>query len=203
MHCFRSAASVDNRPYEVYHFGSIFVAHLIGQALVVAEVCEDAITQALGPSVDLSIWIPKTDGGKWPIGQRPLQLPTCLRRLFGSTLMNIVGPAIEPKFSEHQTAIRGGSCGPNITAVFQQLRSNQGANCGPLHQLWHQVLGKAADACTTIAESASTASLQHQTIAVLADQSKAFERLSIRWVKLVMSRWKISPVDHSGTPLPH
>eukprot|EP00959_Pyramimonas_sp_CCMP1952_P168385 3518431-Pyramimonas_sp.AAC.1 len=45
---------------------------------------------------------------------RPLQLPTCLRRLHGATIADHLGPVIEPRLSPNQAAKRGGQCGPNI-----------------------------------------------------------------------------------------
>eukprot|EP00972_Heterocapsa_arctica_P025629 3771604-Heterocapsa_arctica.AAC.1 len=75
----------------------------------------------LGPNDDLLLWIPKKPGILTTDNQRPLQLPSTKRRLFGSTVMDEVGPLMEPEFSEHQTAIRGGSCGPNIRKAFTHL----------------------------------------------------------------------------------
>eukprot|EP00959_Pyramimonas_sp_CCMP1952_P054276 1135214-Pyramimonas_sp.AAC.1 len=43
---------------------------------------------------------------------RPLQLPTCMRRLYGASLADLIGPV---------AAKRGGQRGPNITKVTQHL----------------------------------------------------------------------------------
>ena len=76
---------------------------------------------SIGPSRDLLIWIPKKEGADLPAGQRPLQLPSCLRRVFGGCLIGIVGPAIEPGFTRDQSAIKGGSCARNIGLAYQHL----------------------------------------------------------------------------------
>eukprot|EP00959_Pyramimonas_sp_CCMP1952_P327807 6862934-Pyramimonas_sp.AAC.1 len=54
---------------------------------------------------------------------RPLQLPTCIRRLCGASLADLIGPAVEPLLSPNQAAKRGGQCGPNITKVTGHLSS--------------------------------------------------------------------------------
>eukprot|EP00959_Pyramimonas_sp_CCMP1952_P437013 9150192-Pyramimonas_sp.AAC.1 len=54
---------------------------------------------------------------------RLLQLPTCMRRLFGASLADLMGPAVEPLLSPNQAAERGGQCGPNIAKVTQHLGS--------------------------------------------------------------------------------
>eukprot|EP00959_Pyramimonas_sp_CCMP1952_P110580 2313272-Pyramimonas_sp.AAC.1 len=52
---------------------------------------------------------------------RPLQLPTCIRRLYGASLADLIGPVVEPLLSPNRAAKRGGQCGPNITTVTQHL----------------------------------------------------------------------------------
>ena len=104
--CGGSAPGVDNRPYEVYHHGVSFVATLIGQAFHIADLPQLDVAQTLGPSIDLGVWIPKKEGADTTSGQRPLQLPSYLRRIFGGCIMAVVGPAVEPLLSAHQSAIR-------------------------------------------------------------------------------------------------
>ena len=79
------------------------------------------VIRVLGPATDLLVWIPKKDGVETAAGQGPLQLPSTLRRIFGSCLMDIVGPLIEPHLSADQSAVKGGSCARNITLAYQHL----------------------------------------------------------------------------------
>ena len=78
-----SAPGVDGEPYEVYHLGARFIACLLGQALIAAGLGDGELDAALGPSVDLLVWIPKNADSEVPNDLRPLQLPSCVRRLFG------------------------------------------------------------------------------------------------------------------------
>ena len=121
--CGGSAAGIDGRPYEVYHHGLAFTSFLLGQAFHATHAGDITCAAILGPHTDLGVWIPKKDGADTPAGQRPLQLPSTLRRTFGAVLMDIVGPIVEPRFSRHQAAVRGGSCGPNIILTFHHLAS--------------------------------------------------------------------------------
>ena len=77
-----SAPGVDGEPYDVYHVGSRFVAALLAQGTFAADMSDGLLEMVLGPSVDLLVWIPKQPGAEWPNDLRPLQLPTCFRRLF-------------------------------------------------------------------------------------------------------------------------
>eukprot|EP00969_Alexandrium_andersonii_P361354 15457364-Alexandrium_andersonii.AAC.1 len=60
--------------------------------------------ELLGPSVDILIWIPKVLLPEWPAQLRPLQIPTCFRRLVGAMLADAAGPVVEPLLSSFQTA---------------------------------------------------------------------------------------------------
>ena len=106
-----SAPRHDGIPYEVFHHGSAFVACLLGQAFYAAQVSNADIEKVLGPSIDILVWILKNKGGERPTDMRPLQLPTCFRRLFGAALASVVGPAVEPHMCDDQAAKAGGSCG--------------------------------------------------------------------------------------------
>ena len=77
---------------------------LIGQAFhaLVDESLD--IAGSLGPSHDVLIRIPKKEVDT-AAGQRSLQLPSCLRRVFGACLMGIVDPAVETGFKRDQSAI--------------------------------------------------------------------------------------------------
>ena len=103
--------------------------------------------------------------------------------------MAVVGPLVEPGFSDDQAAIRGGSCGRNITLAVEHLASwDSGEDRAPT-ALWREVLGEIAEPCLALAEAADTPSLANIPADVFADQSKAFERLSIPWLTLVMEGW--------------
>ena len=118
-----SAAGLDGRPYEIYHHGVAFSTFLESQAFHAAALGRTSCVEVLGPNEDLSVWIPKKEGADTPASQRPLQLPITLRRIFGAALMDIISPVIEPMPSEHQAAICGGSCGPNIATTLRHLES--------------------------------------------------------------------------------
>ena len=116
-----SAPGVDGEPYELYHPGANFVAHLLAQAHYAADFSGPALRTVLGPNVDLLIWIPKKLNAEATSDWRPLQLPSCFRRLYGTAVVDVAAPIIEPRLSIHQSAIRGGSCGRNVSQVFAHL----------------------------------------------------------------------------------
>ena len=68
-------------PYEVLSQGAHFVAELLYRAFEAAAHSSAALRETLGVAVDLLVWIPKAEGDIAVAAQRPLQLPTCLRRL--------------------------------------------------------------------------------------------------------------------------
>ena len=79
-----SAAGLDGRPYEIYHHGVAFTTFLVGHAFHAAALGRTSCVEVLGPNGDLSVWIPKKEGADTPAGQRPLQLPITLRKIFGA-----------------------------------------------------------------------------------------------------------------------
>jgi len=87
-----SAPGEDGIPYELYHWGVSFVACLLREAVCMADDDVDGLQELLGPAVDLLVWIPKPDAGKGPSALRPLQLPTCIRRLYGAVITCLLGP---------------------------------------------------------------------------------------------------------------
>ena len=99
---------MDGIPYELYHWGALFFAALVAQGLWVAADGEGDICMIIGPSVDLLMWIPKPDTTPGPDALRPLQLLTCMRRLCGSLVMNLVRPYVEPMRTDDQAAKKGG-----------------------------------------------------------------------------------------------
>ena len=74
---------------------------LLGQAHHTADYSDLALVRVLGPALDLLVWIPKVDLALAASDWRPLQLPTCWQRLFGSSLIDIVQPVVEPLLSPH------------------------------------------------------------------------------------------------------
>ena len=96
-----SAPGVDGEPYEAYHPGARFVACLLAQAWHAAQRDPAKLERVLGPSVDLLVWILKIPDAERPNDLRPLQLPTCFRRLFGASLADLLGPIVEPQLSLH------------------------------------------------------------------------------------------------------
>ena len=173
-----SVAGLDGRPYEIYHHGVAFTTFLVGQAFHVAALGRTTCVEVLGPNEDLSVWISKKEGADTPAGQRPLQLPITLRRIFGSALMDIIGPVIEPMLSMHQAAKRGGSCGPNVTTAFRHLESLGHQPPAAPSNLWKGILVEAADPCDTVCLGCDDPALARMPAATLADQSKAFVALA-------------------------
>ena len=123
-----SAPGIDNEPYELYHVGAPFVAALLGQASLAMDVSDAAVREACGATVDLLL--SKCASPQAAGDTRPLQLPTCFRRLTGAALAGIVGPVIEPLLPPRQAAVRGGHGGPNILAAFRHLLRDRWSN-GP------------------------------------------------------------------------
>ena len=89
-----------------------FVSCLLGQAAYAAEVGPAALATVLGPSEDLLVWILKHAAAQGTGEMRPLQLPTCLRRLFGAMIASEVGPLVEPLLCADQAARVGGTAAP-------------------------------------------------------------------------------------------
>eukprot|EP00975_Prorocentrum_lima_P004892 1066295-Prorocentrum_lima.AAC.1 len=77
--------------------------------------------RVLGPAEDLLAWIPKEDGPPRASNQRPLQLPSTIRRLFAAGWAGIIGPIVEPRLTPEQAAKAGGSCGPHVREAYRHL----------------------------------------------------------------------------------
>ena len=137
-----SAPGYNGVPYEAYHQGVELVTEALSLAVLAAHHDPAVLDVMLGPNVDLLLWIPKKAGADRPDGQRPLQLPTCFRRLFGSVLTAMVAPTIEPRFSEWQASVRGGSCARNISRAFEHLAGYDEPVHAPRGTLWRDVLGE-------------------------------------------------------------
>ena len=195
-----SAPGRDGIPNETFHHGIMFVSCFIGQAFYAAQISNTAIERVLGPSIDILVWILKGKGGERPSDMRPLQFPTCFRRLFGVALASVVGPAVERHLCNDQAAKAGGSCGPNIRRAYQHLEAG-------LHHprsagsLWFNMLGDSQDSMDSfieqhlqeceelIAANRTVGPLTREAAILFADQRQAFERLSIRWFKEVLAGW--------------
>ena len=95
---------------------------------------------------DLLVWIPKGEGVGTVDDQRPLQLPTTTKRLFGAVLLAGVGKAMEDALSPHQAARHRGDCGPNVRKVYAHLAGGDrpGRALVAEPRLWAGVLGEAA-----------------------------------------------------------
>ena len=196
-----SAPGQDGIPYEVLHHGCAFVSCLLGQAFHAARTSNTNIEEALGPSIDVLVWILKNKDGERPTDMRPLQLPTCIRRLFGAALASVVGPVVEPLMCDDQAAKAGGSCGPNIRRAYQHLEANMGepGDAGPL---WHDMIGSCSASLDAFIEQhllecgehaqpiSSSERLEREAAVLLADQKQAFERLSIGWFRKVLDGWR-------------
>ena len=66
-----SAPGLDNRPYEVYHYGVVMVAAYISSLQKLAHRAPILLKTALGPNSELRVWIPKKLGADRALGQRP------------------------------------------------------------------------------------------------------------------------------------
>ena len=187
-----AAPGADQEPYEVYHYGVDFVASLLAQAFHATDTEGGDPDGALGPSVDLLIWIPKASGTQPADGMRGLQLPSCMRRHFGAGLVGEAAPPLEASFSHLQAGVSGRNCGGNIRQAFQHLGSAHQEPAGsPLGALWDQVLGPAGGACARLTDSIVEGPLRTIAAVVAADQSKAFERLSHSWLRFVLDGWRM------------
>ena len=185
-----SAPGHNGVPYEAYHQCVELVTEALSLAVLAAHHDPAVLDVMLGPNVDLLLWIPKKAGADRTDGQRPLQLPTCLRRLFGSVITGMVAPQVEPKFSEWQASVKGGSCAGNISGAFEHLGGFDEPGCHPRGALWSGVLGEAAEGAEAACAQADRAGLRTCPAVVLADQSKAFERMGMAWLRKVMQGWR-------------
>ena len=129
-----SAPGADGEPYEVDHLGARFVARLLGQALRAAAIGEAELGAALGPSVDLLVWILKREGAEGTSAVRLLQSPSCFRRLFGMAIVSVAQPRVEPLLCRYQAGVAGGHCGPNIRRAFAHLASDPAPPPPPAHK---------------------------------------------------------------------
>ena len=186
-----AAPGADGIPYEALHFGASFVAELAGQA-VLASVCgAGAVREVLGGDPDLLVWIPKLEGIGGTDDQRPLNLPTTLKRVYGATLLAGTGEGLEECLSESQAARRHGDCAPNVRRVYDHL----GGGDRPWRpviadaDLWNAVLGPAAGAAARLCDRVdrgAPAPIRWAPAALLLDQSKAFERIGHWWLRAAL-----------------
>ena len=182
--------------------GAHLVSELLAQAFVAAGESAEMLRRAIGEAIDLLVWIPKAEGGPSVVAQRPLQLPTCLRRLFGAALAEAAGPTVEAGLSRAQAAKRGGSCGPNVRALFSHLerglwlprwlRRAAGPGRRPARPgLWDAVLGWAAGPVRDWCRRRAGDSRAEGAAAILSDQAQAFEAIGLAWLALVLRGWQL------------
>ena len=131
----------------------------------------------------------KKDAARTAEGLRPLQLPTCIRRLYGVIVVDLIGPPLEAAMSPHQAAVRDGTCGVNIRHAYQHLAGHREPHAPPPGLLWRAVLGDIAGACERVCQSAERGDISRTPATLLNDQSKAFERVSHSWMAKVMAGW--------------
>ena len=178
-----NAPGCDNCPYELYHYGASFFVSLVFWTLETVLV----------DWPDLLAWIPKFDGASTTLGTRPLQLPTCLRRLVGSVLVDLTGAEMESRLSADQAAVRGGDCLRNVAAVYDDL-AGRGTQAGADIPMWRGLFGRLAEPIGgAIHDASASDGCPEELAAVLADQSKAFERVAIWWLRRVLTRWGLGP----------
>ena len=86
---------------------------------------------------------------------------------------------MEARLSADQAAVRGGDCLRNVAAVYEHL-SGRGAQVGADIELWRDLLGTLAGPIDDdIPDANADDGCPGEPAAVLADQSKAFERVAI------------------------
>ena len=185
-----SATGHNGIPYEAYHQGVELATEALALAVFAAHHDPPVLDVMLDPNVDLLLWTPKKAGADRPDGQRRLQLPTCFRMLFGSFITLMVAPQVEPRFSEWQASVKGGTCAMNVISAFEHLAGLD----EPIHRspglLWRDVLDDAADSAEDAHARTGRPDLRASPAVVLADQSKAFERMGMAWLRRVMDGWK-------------
>ena len=188
-----SAPGLDGEPYEVYQPGARFIACLIAQAWYAADLAPEMVTTVLGPSIDLLVWIGKKIAAEVPNEMRPLQLPTCMHRLFGASLADRLGPVVEPRLSPDQAAKKGGQCGPNITRATSHLGAPP-APPRPPGEVWRLLLGRHYPVLERyVRRVAERLGPAPSTAALFCDQNKAFERVSLQWMAMLLSGWRLPP----------
>ena len=150
----------------------------------------------LGVAAELLIWIPKIRGSILRRKQRPLSLPSCLRRLFGAAAMRVLGPAVEPALDPAQAAVAGGSCARNIAKALAHLHDDHPRPATPLpHRPWacRVLFGRLSEAVLELCRriQGSPDGLLARTVAAfLLDQAKAFEMVSHRWLRRILRAWR-------------
>ena len=171
-----SAPGVDQEPYELYHYGVRFVAALLAQVFHAAGVDDGGhlLARVLGHSIDLLAWIPKGPGTQQADGVRGLQLPTCMRRLFGAVLVETAAPPVEACLTAQQAGIRGRHCGENVRRCFRHLAGARDGGPVLVGPLWEQVLGALADPCWEVVCGTEEGSLHDMPALLSEDQAKAF-----------------------------
>ena len=109
-----------------------------------------------------------------------------------------IGPIVESQLSPDQAAKRGGTCGPNIRTVVAHLGAPHRPSPPP-GASWELIMGRFAPVVDQyITDALQGTPVVRSTAVLFADQSKAFERLSLQWLALLLRCWGLPPwVQHS------
>ena len=129
---------------------------------------------------------------------RPLELPTCTQRLFGASVAEIAGPAVEP--GSHRTrrsseAATAGTASMPCSNTSMLRRTPTPRRAATL-VIWQKVFGPAGPGLRQAATAAWAPATKGSPAVLFADQSKAFERLSHVWLARVLRGWKM-PVGYA------
>ena len=206
-----SGVGADGTPYEAYHLHPQLVACLIGQAFLLLGTCGQELIQrrpcpgqphlldaVLGCSIDLLIWIPKEVGNFLVSAQRPLSLPTCLRRIFGGAGMRPIGPKMEPQLAPGQASKGGGACQDNILSSNKHVQRTLTVPPGQglPYTLWacQALFGELAQAVIQVCmeyHADAPEDIKWMAAVFLLDQAKAFEYLSHDWLRAVLAAWNL------------
>ena len=208
-----SGVGDDGVPYEALQLHPQLVACILAQGFYVLDRVGNAalstavdpasgrtnlLDRVLGPARELLLWIRKELGNLLVTAQRPLNLPRCIRRLFGAAGMQCIGPGLEPGLDPGQAAVAGGSCHRNIRQAFAHLR--QRPDEAPADRFaycdWacRVLFGDATDAvlaaCRQVHLMAPDA-LRRMAACFLLDQARAFEMITHEWLRRVYTGWKL------------
>ena len=191
---FGTAPGKDGAPYEAYHLHPQLFAVLLEQAFVTiqTDIKQDphsgersALFRILGPSTDLQVWIPKKIHNNLVNQQRPLQLPTCLRRRFGSACAQLLGPTMDRQLEGAQAPVHGGHCYKNIKNAHEHLARTEDPELPPYrlphcHWACEMLFGPACATLLLICKERQRRahhSIRRSPACLLIDQAKAFEML--------------------------
>lgn len=158
-------------PYEVFHCGARFVVALLAGCGHAAAHGPDVLARALGPSVDLLVWIPKSPAAASPGEMRPLQLPAASGGFMARGWCLKLWPP---------SACVAGWC------ARRHMRCQRARRLQASHQG-----GPDAGPVVSDAHAAATPPTGRGPAILFADQSKAFERLGHDRLNRVLRGWRM------------